>query len=332
MAVATKQKPRSTVHHKKRHGNHQRRSTHFMKAYWPYLPIALIVGVGMLVNTLWMKPGVLSYATNMTHTGLLVSTNSERAKHNLGTLSLNQSLTEAAQKKAADMVARNYWSHVTPDGQDPWVFINTTGYTYLAAGENLAYGFTDYEDAVIGWMNSPGHRANILNNEYSEVGFGIANSANFQGNGEQTVVVAMYAKPYSSVAGNPNTSPLSTSTDSSPATTAQQPSNSNQPIAVGRNTTGENQNEITVSATVPGEQKVARVQIATSGAAPWSILAASFLAIGLLVIFIMRHSLAWHRVVVRGEAFFLKHKVLDIFIVSGVVMAAVLSQTAGFIQ
>lgn len=331
MVVTAKQKPRNTVHHKKRHGNHQRRSTHFMKAYWPYLPIALIVGMGMLVNSLWLRPGVLSYATSMTPVGLLTSTNSERAKSNLGTLSLNQSLSEAAQAKAVDMVTRDYWSHVTPDGQDPWVFINSTGYQYLAAGENLAYGFSTYEEAVIGWMNSPGHRANILNGEYSEVGFGIANSSNFQRNGEQTVIVAMYAKPVSpaaNIASNAAPEPVSQPTEAQPEATAR----TEQPISVGRNLTGEQRDEITVSATVPGDQKVARVQIATSGAAPWSMLAASFLALSLLVVFITRHSLAWHRAVVKGEAFFLKHKVLDIVIVSGVIAAALLSQTAGFIQ
>src|SRR6185436_5689145 len=69
------------------------------------------------------------------------------------------------------------------------------GYNYSSAGENLAYGYPTSAEAVTGWMNSPGHRANMLNGTFSEVGFGFANSANFNGSGEETVVVAEYGAP-----------------------------------------------------------------------------------------------------------------------------------------
>lgn len=315
MAIATKQKPKQTSHHKKRHGAHQKRSNHFAKAYWPYLPIGLIIGAGLFLNSAFLQQGVLQYAINTTPAGLLVDTNTEREQNSVPDLTLNQTLSQAAQAKAEDMVAKNYWSHTTPEGKEPWVFINQVNYAYQAAGENLAYGFTDNKSTVQGWMNSPGHRENILNNKYSEVGFGIAHSPNYQNEGEQTIVVAMYAAP-------------ATDTTASSTQTAPASANTNgQPISV-HNQAGSMQ----VSAVVPGETKMARVQMATSSSAPWSIYVISLMGTLLFVLFILRHSFAWHRVLARGEAFVLKHKVLDVVIVSGIMVGFILTRTAGVIQ
>lgn len=321
MAIATKPKPKQTTSHKKRQGTHQKRNTHFAKAYWPYLPIGLVVGLGMFFNNVILQNGVLQYAINMTPPGLLSSTNVERQNNNLPGLTLNDTLSQAAQQKAKDMVDKNYWAHTTPEGHEPWVFINNVNYSYEAAGENLAYGFADNSGAVQGWMNSPGHRANILNGVYSEVGFGIAHSPNYQGNGEQTIVVAMYAKPArSNIASQP-----------SAATTPSNASNvsaSGQPISVNSQA-----GTMQVSAVVPGETKVSRVQMASSGGnVSWSVYAISLIGFMLIVVFIMRHSLAWHKVLIKGEKFILKHKVLDVVIVSGIMIGFILTRTAGVIQ
>src|SRR5690606_21065737 len=115
---------------------------------------------------LWVQPfiinlaktdgaGVLAYATNTSPAGLLSATNSQRTSGGLGTLSADSQLTSAAQAKANDMVTRDYWSHVTPDGKQPWTFITAAGYQYASAGENLAYGFLSSGDTIAGWMNSP---------------------------------------------------------------------------------------------------------------------------------------------------------------------------------
>lgn len=334
MAIAVKQKPKQTTHHRKRTGTHQRRSQHFAKTYWPYLPLGAIVAVGLLVNSMLLQPNVLSYATDMTPHGLLAQTNTQRTSNSLGAFALNATLSEAAQAKADDMVQRDYWSHTTPDGDEPWAFINQTGYQYEAAGENLAYGFTTNAQAVAGWMNSPGHRANILNASYSEVGFGIANSPNFQGKGEQTVVVAMYAKPVAVSVRESATPSRAASPTARAAANQPQDHTAAQPIAAGTTATGERSSsgDLTVTARVAGETKVARVQLATSGAAPWSLFVASVVGTLLLVIFVTRHSFAWHRALVKGEAFIIKHKVLDVVVVSGVMVVYILSRTAGVIQ
>lgn len=139
------------------------------------------------------RGSVLAYATNVSRGELVSYTNNARAQNGLGNLSQNGQLNNSAQAKANDMIARDYWSHNTPDGTQPWWFFSQAGYNYSNAGENLAYGFADSASTVTGWMNSPSHKANILG-AYVDVGFGIANGANYQG-GENTVVVAHYGTP-----------------------------------------------------------------------------------------------------------------------------------------
>lgn len=133
---------------------------------------------------------VLAYASNMSIADLLSATNASRAENGLAPLTLDDTLNTSAQLKANDMVEKDYWSHVSPDGTQPWYWYDQAGYKYSAAGENLAFGFSNGQEVETAWMNSPAHRENVLGN-YENVGFGIANSASFQGY-ENTVVVAHY--------------------------------------------------------------------------------------------------------------------------------------------
>lgn len=186
-------------HRRKRHGQHQKRNGHFLRVYTPYLPLIAFIAIGLAVGNFWRPQshtGVLSYSTEISASALLSSTNTERSKNSASNLTLNGQLSAAAQAKANDMSARNYWSHNTPDGNPPWVFITNAGYSYSRAGENLAYGFATSADTITGWMNSPSHRDNLLNKDYSEVGFGFTNAPNYNNNGQETIVVAMYATPY----------------------------------------------------------------------------------------------------------------------------------------
>lgn len=139
------------------------------------------------------KPEVLAYASNMSRGDLISATNASRASSGLPPLNLNGQLNNSAQAKAQHMADHNYWSHVAPDGTQPWYFFGASGYSYASAGENLAYGFDSGYAVNQGWMNSATHRANILG-DYVDVGFGIVNAPGFQGS-EQTIVVAHYAKP-----------------------------------------------------------------------------------------------------------------------------------------
>src|SRR5690606_515550 len=119
--VAPKKKPTTSVHHKRRRGEHHKRTHDYHKAYWPYLPMAMIVVLGILANAFWgtIQRGILGYATEMSITGLLEETNKQRANNGLTGLTINEQLNQAAQAKAEDMAARDYWSHNTPEGNPP---------------------------------------------------------------------------------------------------------------------------------------------------------------------------------------------------------------------
>ena len=120
-------------------------------------------------------------------------TNAERAKYNIGALSYNQKLQDAAYKKAQNMFNGNYWAHYGPGGETPWDFIISSGYSYEFAGENLAKNFLSSQNVTDAWMNSETHKENILRKDFTEIGFAVVNGVL---NGEQTtLVVQMFGKP-----------------------------------------------------------------------------------------------------------------------------------------
>jgi len=118
-------------------------------------------------------PQVLGTTINLEAQDILKLTNQERQKNGVGLLVMNDALTHAAQLKANDMFAQNYWAHNSPTGKMPWDFIKAAGYDYVYAGENLARGFDSAQDVVNAWMNSPSHRENMLSPNYRDVGFAI---------------------------------------------------------------------------------------------------------------------------------------------------------------
>ncbi|MEK7533947.1 MAG: CAP domain-containing protein [Patescibacteria group bacterium] len=131
-------------------------------------------------------PSVLGVSVDIQVQKLLLLTNKERQENNLSPLTLNPKLSLAAAKKAENMFEQNYWAHNSPDGKTPWVFIRDAGYNYIYAGENLARGF-DTADKVVGaWMASPKHRANVLSENFREVGFAVKKG---KLNNEETVLV-----------------------------------------------------------------------------------------------------------------------------------------------
>lgn len=136
---------------------------------------------------------VLGFASNINVEDVLKETNEERAKFNLEPLVLNQELNEAALAKAQDMFNEQYWSHVSPDGKEPWDFIKGVGYVYKYAGENLARDFDSSEEMVGAWMNSPTHRENIVNSNFTQMGLAVVNGKLKGFN--TTLVVQMFATP-----------------------------------------------------------------------------------------------------------------------------------------
>lgn len=163
---------------------------------------ALLVMLPLTYNLVQAKKvQVLGYATSISIPELVDLTNAQRASNGLSALTVNGALSNAAAAKASDMFAKDYWAHVSPSGATPWSFILAAGYSYATAGENLAKNFDTSSGVVTAWMNSPEHRANILNSAYKDVGFAVVNGTLL---GEQTtLVVAMYASPYNTPAPAP---------------------------------------------------------------------------------------------------------------------------------
>lgn len=306
--------------------------------YWPYIPVLLLVMGVFLVS--FIRPtdrrGVLAYATNVSNNGLLSATNQRRTANGIEILTLNSQLNAAAQAKAQDMATRNYWSHNTPEGQEPWVFISNAGYSYLKAGENLAYGFGTSDETVTGWMNSATHKANMLDANFTEVGFGFANAENYNGSGPETVVVAMYGKPHVLAAANNNPAPTAKQpvTPSSPTAPTPQPQTTTTPTSATEST-GIKPQPVTTDAPLVAEpvtHAVSRVQTLTNGQAPWIVFGVGIVT-GLALMFLLaKHAAGLRHLIRDGEKFILHHPLLDTVLVGLVLVGTILNQTSGFIK
>jgi uncharacterized protein YkwD len=120
-------------------------------------------------------------------------TNEARTEEGVTPLAVNATLTEAAQKKADDMVARSYFAHKEPTGEMPWHWFLDNGYVYSHAGENLAVNFTDTRQLVDAWLASPTHRENIVRTQYTDIGIGMA-TGTYKGR-EAVFVVQFFGRP-----------------------------------------------------------------------------------------------------------------------------------------
>lgn len=127
------------------------------------------------------KPAAQTPAQNQTVSGaqtgfesdMLKQVNAQRAKNGKSALTLNQTLCASARVRASEIAKDGCFSHTRPDGSG--CFTAISGVSYRTAGENIAMGTWGYygvDEIMDGWMNSEGHRANILNGDFSEVGFG----------------------------------------------------------------------------------------------------------------------------------------------------------------
>lgn len=103
---------------------------------------------------------------------LLALVNVERASAGCQPLSLNQKLTDAAQNHSEDMALNNFFSHTGSNGSSASQRVTQAGYSWITTGENVAAGYPTPADVMQGWMASAGHRSNMLNCSYTEIGIG----------------------------------------------------------------------------------------------------------------------------------------------------------------
>ena len=140
-----------------------------MKAKFRFALLLLAI---MLFSGISRAPRLLSTQE------IIALLNHDRSQKGLEALTLDPVLNLAALAKAQDMIHKNYFAHVSPEGVAPWYWFKALGYQYTYAGENLAAGFTDPADLENSWMNSPEHRANILSPFYSDVGLAVIEENN----------------------------------------------------------------------------------------------------------------------------------------------------------
>lgn len=118
--------------------------------------------------------------TSALETAVFNLVNQERTKAGLQPLTMSDKLVSLAEMKAQDMAQKNYFSHTSPTYGSPFEMLQKYGVSYRSAGENIAAGQTTAEAVMQDWMNSSGHRANILNSSYTEIGVGYFAGGNYR--------------------------------------------------------------------------------------------------------------------------------------------------------
>lgn len=136
--------------------------------YFDFKKTVLGLSLGLVVVLLGFQ---VVGAANLRADEVVTLTNRERAKQKRTSLVVNDRLQAMAEAKAADILAQQYFEHKSPDGRTVTDLAKEAGYEYVLVGENLALGnFASSAALVKGWMNSPGHRANILQKKFTEIG------------------------------------------------------------------------------------------------------------------------------------------------------------------
>ena len=126
-------------------------------------------------STIRLKPSAPSASSFEEQVVVLV--NQERKKAGLAPLTHRADIKNVAEKKAMDMINSNYFSHTSPNYGSPFDMLKSFGVSYRTAGENIAKGQKSPQEVMNAWMNSSGHRANILNGSYTSIGVGYYNGA-----------------------------------------------------------------------------------------------------------------------------------------------------------
>lgn len=149
------------------------------------LKILLIGFIVSMPIEAWLAPDILVGQQQK----IVELTNNVRIEQKIKPLSQSSVLARAAEAKVTDMVAANYFAHVSPGGKGLSDWLKTAGYNYAVAGENLAMGFVAADEVIQAWKDSPTHYANLIDKDYSQIGVAMANGKLA---GEETTVTAQY--------------------------------------------------------------------------------------------------------------------------------------------
>jgi len=130
-----------------------------------------------------------AFASDITRASVVAAMNEYRAQYHLPPLREDARLDAAADDRMRDMEDQAYWAHESPDGRSPFTWMAPNGYAYHYAGENLATGFDTTELLVEGWMESRGHRANILSPHFEDCGIAIIDGLTMRRGVGKSIVV-----------------------------------------------------------------------------------------------------------------------------------------------
>jgi uncharacterized protein YkwD len=197
------------------------------------LVVCLFAGAGLLDR--YIKETGSPYIAAVISAVLVELANDDRSAQALGELQVNPKLVAAAQAKVNDMAEKGYFAHETPEGYDSWHWFGLVNYEYSYAGENLAVDFTESADVEKAWMASPTHRANILNDRYTEIG--IATAKGMYKGREAIFAVQMFGRPSaaelferSAIAETPSAPVPTTSVAATPGATLGETTVEEEPI------------------------------------------------------------------------------------------------------
>ncbi|TSC64119.1 MAG: hypothetical protein G01um1014106_267 [Parcubacteria group bacterium Gr01-1014_106] len=184
---------------------------HPANAYRPYLfrhPVlgflnALLICATVGASILLSLTPELARLSTITVPTIVRLTNTERRTAGIPVLRENASLVRSAQLKGEHMLRHDYFDHTSPDGVSPWAWFDLAKYPYIYAGENLAIDFSEAEDVVTAWMQSPGHRRNLLADRYTEIGIAVV-TGEFEGRTATVVVQHFGQRQPASLAEHPS--------------------------------------------------------------------------------------------------------------------------------
>ena len=145
-----------------------------IKAANPSIKNYNLIYPGQIINIPTISSSVTAYESEV-----IRLVNEIRANHGLKPLIHDWQLSRVARYKSEDMKKNNYFSHTSPTYGSPFNMMKNFGISYKTAGENIAKGYSTPKAVVDAWMNSPGHRANILNSSYTHIGVGYVASGNY---------------------------------------------------------------------------------------------------------------------------------------------------------
>ncbi len=185
---------------------------------WIVTPTAFAVFCVVIWALKLFVPTAIIYAQNsIDASDLMKKINSERTQRFIPALTTNSRLVAAATGKANDMLSRSYFAHIDPDGNYVWPRIESAGYRpYSTLGENLAMDFTSAEEVVDAWMNSPTHRANIVNAKFEDQGLSSI-AGLFEPNHNTIVIASLFGTLIKTTQATPPPQPTAAPAAPSPA-------------------------------------------------------------------------------------------------------------------